>query len=182
MTGFNHIAWFYSVYIMSSCLVHYSVCHELNTIDAGRSRSIGGLIVVDAESFWSTFNKRDAYIHDHCHEYRRNYALFYQLPNSILLTQCMLCFEREASSENHGLWVYFNHITKTKNTLLQVYSFYFTFQFIYLSLSDLILQLIAEGFTTACSCWVEGFVILRAGAANEVLRGSPNGLITLILN
>ena len=33
-TCFNHIAWFYSVYIMSSCLKHYSVCHELNTIDA----------------------------------------------------------------------------------------------------------------------------------------------------
>ena len=32
--GFNHIAWFYSVYIMSSCLKRYSVCHELNTIDA----------------------------------------------------------------------------------------------------------------------------------------------------
>ena len=34
MTMFNHIAWFYSVYIMSSCLKRYSVCHELNTIDA----------------------------------------------------------------------------------------------------------------------------------------------------
>ena len=33
-TGFNHIAWFYSIYIMSSCLKRYSVCHELNTIDA----------------------------------------------------------------------------------------------------------------------------------------------------
>ena len=32
--GFNHIDWFYSVYIMSSCLKRYSVCHELNTIDA----------------------------------------------------------------------------------------------------------------------------------------------------
>ena len=67
-TGFNHIVWFCSVSIMASFLKRYSVCHELNTIDAGRSRSIGGLIVVDAESFWSTFNKRDAYIHDHCHE------------------------------------------------------------------------------------------------------------------
>ena len=34
MIGFNHIAWFYYVYIMSSCLKRYSVCHELNTIDA----------------------------------------------------------------------------------------------------------------------------------------------------
>ena len=31
MTGFNHIVWFYSVNIMSSYFMHYSVCHELNT-------------------------------------------------------------------------------------------------------------------------------------------------------
>ena len=39
-TWFNHIAWFYSVYIMSSCSKHYSVCYELNTLrrmlDSGR--------------------------------------------------------------------------------------------------------------------------------------------------
>ena len=29
--GFKNIAWFYSIYIMSSYLMHYSVCHELNT-------------------------------------------------------------------------------------------------------------------------------------------------------
>ena len=28
--------------------------YELNTLDAGRSRSMCGVIVVDAESFWST--------------------------------------------------------------------------------------------------------------------------------
>ena len=31
MTGSNHIAWFYSVYIMSPYFMHYSVCYELNT-------------------------------------------------------------------------------------------------------------------------------------------------------
>ena len=30
LMGFNHIAWFYSIYIMSSYLMHYSVYHELN--------------------------------------------------------------------------------------------------------------------------------------------------------
>ena len=39
--------------------------YELNTIDAGRSRSMCGVIVVDAESFQSTCHGRDAYIHDH---------------------------------------------------------------------------------------------------------------------
>ena len=31
MMGFIHIAWVYSVYIMSSYFMHYSVCYELNT-------------------------------------------------------------------------------------------------------------------------------------------------------
>ena len=53
-TGFNHIAWYYSVYIMSSCLKRYSICHELNTIEIGMSRSIGRVIVVDAGRSRST--------------------------------------------------------------------------------------------------------------------------------
>jgi hypothetical protein len=32
--GFILIDWVYFVYIMSSCLRHYSVFHELNTLDA----------------------------------------------------------------------------------------------------------------------------------------------------
>src|SRR3989337_1847998 len=63
--GFNHIDWFYSVYIMPSCLKRYSLCHELNTIDAGRSRSIGGVIVVDAGWSRSTCHGCNTYIHDH---------------------------------------------------------------------------------------------------------------------
>ena len=43
-----------SLYIMSSCLRRYSVLYELNTLDAGRSWSMCGVIVVDAESFRST--------------------------------------------------------------------------------------------------------------------------------
>ena len=50
---------------MSSCLMRYSVLYELNTLDAGRSRSMCGVIVVDAESFRATCHGRDAYIHDH---------------------------------------------------------------------------------------------------------------------
>ena len=36
---------------MSSYLMRYSVLYELNTVDAGRSRSMCGVIVVDAKSF-----------------------------------------------------------------------------------------------------------------------------------
>ena len=37
-----------SRYIMSSYLMRYSVLHELNTLDACRSRSMCGVILVDA--------------------------------------------------------------------------------------------------------------------------------------
>ena len=36
---------------MSSYLMRYSILHELNTLDAGMSRSMCGVIVVDAELF-----------------------------------------------------------------------------------------------------------------------------------
>ena len=39
--------------------------YELNTLDAGRSRSMCGVIVVDAGMSRSTCCGRDAYIHDH---------------------------------------------------------------------------------------------------------------------
>ena len=52
------------LYIMSSYLMCYPVLHELNTLDAGRSRSMCGVIVVDAGSSQSTCCGRDAYIHD----------------------------------------------------------------------------------------------------------------------
>ena len=39
--------------------------YELNTLDAGMSWLMCGVIVVDAESFRSTCHGRDAYIHDH---------------------------------------------------------------------------------------------------------------------
>ena len=48
-------------------------------------------------------------------------------------------FKREASSENYGPGVYFYHIIKTKNTLLQFIYLYFTFLSIYLPVPDLIL-------------------------------------------
>ena len=52
--GFTSYCLILFLYIMSSYLMSYSVLHELNTLDAGRSRSMCGVIVVDAESFRST--------------------------------------------------------------------------------------------------------------------------------
>ena len=45
--------------------MRYSVLHELNTLDAGTSRSMCGVIVVEAGWSRSTCHGRDAYIHDH---------------------------------------------------------------------------------------------------------------------
>src|SRR3989337_703281 len=60
-------------------------------------------------------------------------------PTIICLPTVCYSFEREASSENYGPQVYFNHIIKTKNTLLQFIYFYFVLQFIHLPIQDLIL-------------------------------------------
>ena len=61
-----------------------------------------GVIVVDAGRSQSTNFEHDAYIHDHCLEYRHNDLLFYQLPSSNLFTHCLLFFSREATSETYG--------------------------------------------------------------------------------
>ena len=65
MMGFISYCLSLSLYIMSSCVMRYSVLYELNTLDAGRSRSMCGVIVVDAGRSRSTCYGRDAYIHDH---------------------------------------------------------------------------------------------------------------------
>ena len=47
-------------------LLNVLLCsYELNTLDACRSRSMCGVIVVDAELFRSTCRGRDSYIHYH---------------------------------------------------------------------------------------------------------------------
>jgi len=84
--GFTSYCMSLFLYIMSSCLMRYSVLHELNTLDAGRSQSMCGVIVVDAGRSRSTCYGRDAYVHDHCLRYRHNFALFYQLLGSNLFT------------------------------------------------------------------------------------------------
>ena len=63
--GFTSYCMSLSLYIISSFLMRYSVLLELNTLYAGRSRSMCGVIVVDAGRSRSTCLGRDAYIHDH---------------------------------------------------------------------------------------------------------------------
>ena len=80
-------------------------------------------------------------------------AIYMIIALNIVITMCfsincptLICsptvlsvLEREASSENYGPWVYFNHIKKSKIPLLQFYLFYLVLPFIYLPIQDLIL-------------------------------------------
>ena len=66
-------------------------------------RSIGEVIVVDAGMTQSTCLGRDAYILDHCLEYRHNYGLPINYPTVICSPTVCYVFKREASSENYGL-------------------------------------------------------------------------------
>ena len=78
----------------------------------------------------------------------------------------LFSFKREASSETYGPRVYFPSYIfisinqKTQNTLLQFIYFYFVFHFsylLYLSLSDLTMQLTVKGMTNPLSRWVQVF-------------------------
>ena len=95
---------------MSSYLMHYSVLHELNTLHAGRSRSMCGVIVVDAESFWSTCHGNDAYMHDRCFRCCHNFALFYQLLNSNLFTHHMVSSREKRLVKPMAAGSIFHHI------------------------------------------------------------------------
>ena len=120
--GFTSYCLSLFLYIMSSYLMHYSILHELNTLDAGRSRSMCGVIVVDAGWSRSTCHGRGAYTHDYCLRYRHNFALFYQLLNSNLFIHRMFSFKREDSSETYGPRVYFpSYIFRSINQKNQKY-------------------------------------------------------------
>ena len=80
------------LYNMSYYLTCYSVLHELNTLDAGGSRSMCGVIVVDAESFFGLLVTDVMLIFMIMPRYSHNYALFYQLLDSNLFTHRVICY------------------------------------------------------------------------------------------
>ena len=105
-------------------------------------------------------------------------------PTVICLPTIGYVFEREASSENYGPRVYLNHIKNLKIPCCNFISFIlFCNLFIYVSLSELILASNRQGdWQPSCLRWVQVFAFVCVGATNEVLCGSPTGLITLVLN
>jgi hypothetical protein len=102
-------------------------------------------------------------------------------PAVICLPTVCYSYERDASSENYGPRVYFNHITKTKISLLQFIYFLFTLQFIYLPLSDLILAIIEfKGIDNPLARVGCKYLLLCVhGLFTRHLCGSPIGSINL---
>ena len=159
-----------------------------------------GVIVVDAESFWSTNHGCDADIHDHCLGYRHDYLKFYQLPNSNLFTHHLLFFSREATSETYdppdlffiifAFAIYFPLLLfldrlnqKYKNTLLHFILFGVR-SIKLLQLSHVRLPISGastpKGLTTPLIRRVASICYLCAGAVYVVLLGSPTGSVTLV--
>ena len=128
------------------------------------------VIVVDAESFRSTWYGRDAYIHDHCLRYRHNFALFYQLLDSNLFThRNTYAILREATSQTYAPRIYFASYKFPIYNFSFLFTFFaifyfliykpkirkiFTLPFIYLYQISL-LHVTVKGLTTPLSRWVQ---------------------------
>ena len=134
-----------------------------------------GVIVVDAESFQSTWHGRDAYIHDHCLRYRHNYALFYQLLGINLFTHRIICYldplvkPMAPGSLFHHTSSIFHH-TSFRSTILQPFTFWSINQkpkniyfIVYLSLSDLTFASNREGIDNPFIAFCASCLIVCAG-------------------
>ena len=82
-----------------------------------------GVIVVDAESFRSTWHGRDAYIHDHCLSIVITLHFYINCSAVICSPTVLFAILREASSETYGPRVYFPPYK------FPIYSFSFLFTF-----------------------------------------------------
>ena len=154
----------------------YSVLHELNTLDAGRSQSMCGVIVVDAARSRSTWYERDAYIHAHSLDIF--ITLLFSINCSVVICSPTVIFSilREATSETYGPQVFFPlyigsllHHTSFRSTILQsLLSIYIIkipkiFILLLLSLSDLTFVSDLEGIDNPFITLVARFLIVCAG-------------------
>ena len=148
-----------------------------------------GVIVVDAESFRSTWHGRDAYIHDHCLRYLHNYALFYQLLGSNLSPTVILAIMREATSETYGprvssllyciSFIYIASRLLFCNLYFSIYTTKIPKKFIILSLSDLTFASGREGIDNPFIALVARFLFVCAGTRD--LRVASYWIDTLVL-
>ena len=120
-----------------------------------------GVIVVDAGRSRSTNLGCDAYIHDHCLGYHRNY-LRYQLPNSNLFTHRMLFSREKPLVKTAAPGSIFYHILKPKihccNFILFILFCIFV-RSIYQNLYNLIILLTIEGLPTSLRIGLQVFVV-----------------------
>ena len=148
-----------------------------------------GVIVVDTESFQSTWHGCDAYVHDHCLRYLHNYALFYQLLGSNLFTHRNICYLERSHKWNLCPPGLFSIILISLQLAISrsVYFAIFTFQsikkipkiFILLSLSDLTFASGHEGIDNPFIALVARFLFVCA--AMRDLRVVPYWIDTLVL-
>ena len=148
-----------------------------------------GVIVVDAESFRSTWHGHDAYIHDHCLRYLHNYALFYQLLLSNLFTRHNTCYLERSQWWN--LWppdlfliiLHLFYLHRISFTILQslfpIYTTKIPKIFTLLSSLDLTFASDREGIDNPFITLVARFLIVCAGT--RYLRIFSSGLIPWFL-
>jgi hypothetical protein len=107
-------------------------------------------------------------------------CFFINCPTVICLP--IVCyFFKEASSENYGPRVYLNHILKTLKipccTFILFILFYILVSIYHIQFN---LAINRRGIDNPSFALGARICCLCAGTANEVLRGSPTGLITLV--
>ena len=121
-----------------------------------------GVIVVEAGRSRSTNLGCDAYIDDHCLEYRHNYLLFCQLPNSNLFTHCMLFSQEKPLVKTMAPGSIFYHIKILKipccNFILFIL-FCVLVIYIYQILYNLIYLNTVEGLTISLRVGLQVFVV-----------------------
>jgi len=93
--GFTSCCLSLFLYIMSSYLMSYSVLYELNTLDAGMSQSMCGVIVMHTGAGLLDMDVMPI-LHSHCLGYRHNFALFYQLIDTNLFTHRIICLHERS--------------------------------------------------------------------------------------
>ena len=140
-----------------------------------------GVIVVDAESFRSTWQGRDAYIHDHCLDILITMLNCINCSTVIRLPTVILVLLREATSETYAPRVYFTPykfpIYNSSFLFILVCNLYFPIYttkipkiFILLSLLDLTFASDREGFDNPFIVFVARFLIVCAGTRWLVYR------------
>ena len=160
--GFISYCMSLSLYIMSSCLWHYSVLmYSILQVHVGQ-RSMCGVIIVDAKSFRSIVTDVIP-IYMIMPRYSHNYALFYQLLDSNSFTHCNTYAGPRVYFPSYQFPIYF-----ILQSLLSIYIIKMPKIFILLSLSDLTFASGREGIDNPSIALVVRFLFAFVGTRRLV--------------